>query len=191
MAGCEERKQCRMNAGLIEVIPHNCRGCRLCEMACSFRHEKECSTSKSRIRILKDNDWAFDFPLLCIQCDVAPCIPACPIGAISRNERTGVVLIDEGTCSGCGICISACPVSGLALDGGKGIVIKCDLCGGDPECVKWCPNQAIILKEAESAASDRKTYVEQAHHLIRTASFTGKGGGRSTRRRISDCKNGG
>jgi Fe-S-cluster-containing hydrogenase component 2 len=26
----------------------------------------------------------------------------------------------------------------------RGIVVKCDLCGGSPKCVEWCPNNVII-----------------------------------------------
>ncbi len=150
-----------MKAKLVEVIPDNCRGCRLCEMACSFQHERECSTVKSRIKVLKDNDWAFDCPLLCIHCASAPCMGACPQGAFSRDEKTGAVSVDPESCNGCEACIAVCPVRGLALNQERGIVFKCDLCGGDPECVKWCPNQALILKEVEIDSPDRKAFVEQ------------------------------
>ncbi len=156
-----------MKANLIEVIPDKCRGCRLCEMACSFRHERECSMVKSRIKILKDNDWAFDCPLLCIHCASSPCLESCPTGAISRDEKTGVVSIDPDVCTGCETCISVCPVHGIALDEGKGIAFKCDLCGGEPECVKWCPNEALLLKEVEIDSAERKAFVDQVSKYLR------------------------
>ena len=101
---------------LIEVIPDNCTGCRLCEMACSFHHEQECSSTKSRIKILKEREWAFDFPLFCIQCVEAPCIESCPMEALHRDEATGVVLVDAEACIGCEDCLAACPLHAFALD---------------------------------------------------------------------------
>lgn len=155
---------------LIEVIPENCTGCRLCEMACSFHHEQECSWTKSRIKILQGTEWAFDFPLLCIQCAEAPCIESCPMDALYRDEATGVVLLDAENCTGCEACIDACPLHALALDEGKAIVFKCDLCGGDPECVKWCTRGALILKEVEVDSPAREAYMDKARKCLQAAS---------------------
>jgi len=69
---------------LVAVDPDKCTGCRLCEMACSFHHEQECNSTKSRIRILHGKEWAFDFPLLCMQCAEAPCVESCPTKALIR-----------------------------------------------------------------------------------------------------------
>lgn len=150
-----------MKVNLIEVLPGNCRGCRLCEMACSFHHEQECSTTKSRIRILKDSEWAFDCPLLCIQCAKAPCIEACSTGAIYRDEATGVVVVDAKSCGGCGDCITVCPLHALFLNRENGPVFKCELCGGDPECVKWCSNGALILKEVDLDSPERGAFLDK------------------------------
>jgi carbon-monoxide dehydrogenase iron sulfur subunit len=158
-----------MKASLIEVNPDNCRSCRLCEMVCSLHHEQECSVTKSRIRILKDSEWAFDCPLLCIQCAEAPCVDHCSTGAIHRDEATGVVRVDAQSCVGCGDCIPACPVHGLFLDEEKATIFKCDLCAGDPECVKWCPNKALVLKEVEIDSPDRRAFLEKASGYIETA----------------------
>lgn len=157
-----------MRANLIEVNPDNCRGCRLCEMVCSLHHEQECSTTKSRIRILKDSDWAFDCPLLCIQCIEAPCIESCSTGAIYRDGATGIVVVDDKACVGCRDCITACPLRALFLDEEKVIIFKCDLCAGDPECVKWCSNKALILKEVTIDSPDRKAFLDKASKYIQT-----------------------
>lgn len=161
-----------MKVNLIEVLPDNCRGCRLCEMACSFKHEQECSTAKSRIRILKDSKWAFDVPLLCIHCAEAPCIETCAAGALARDEVTGAVVADALSCVGCGDCVSACPLQALFLDGDQGTVFKCDLCGGDPECVKWCSNEALIFKEVDLDSPERKAFLDKATHCLQTVGCT-------------------
>ncbi|MFC1816345.1 4Fe-4S dicluster domain-containing protein [Thermodesulfobacteriota bacterium] len=151
-----------MKVNLVEVFPDNCRGCRLCEMACSFHHEQECSTAKSRIRILKDSEWAFDCPLLCIHCADSPCMESCSTGAIYRDGATGLVVVDAEACVGCGDCITVCPLHALLLDEEISTVLKCDLCGGDPECVKWCSNEALVLREVDLDSPDRKDFVDKA-----------------------------
>jgi Fe-S-cluster-containing hydrogenase component 2 len=60
------------------------------------------------------------------------------MGAISRNEEIGVVVINEDLCIGCKSCVIACPLGGILYHYIKGCAMKCDLCGGDPECVKFC-----------------------------------------------------
>ncbi len=155
-----------MKVNLIEVHPDNCRGCRLCEMACSFHHEQECSTAKSRIRIMKDSEWSFDCPRLCIHCAEAPCMESCPTGAISRDGATGVVAVNAASCVGCGDCIAVCPLQALFLNGESGTVFKCDLCGGDPECVKWCSNDALVVKEVDLDSPERKAFLDKAAQYL-------------------------
>ena len=45
----------------------------------------------------------------------------------------------------------ACPFAGLAFSREDGIVVNCDLCGGEPECVAVCPAGALELAEVDSA----------------------------------------
>jgi Fe-S-cluster-containing hydrogenase component 2 len=35
----------------------------------------------------------------------------------------------------------------LRLDEGEEMPLKCDLCEGDPQCVKFCPTEALVLTE--------------------------------------------
>ena len=158
-----------MKMKLIEVHPENCVGCEICEMVCSFHHEQECSVTKSRVKVLHDSiRWAFDQPLLCIQCAESPCIESCSVGALSRDEATGVVVVDA-ICNGCGECIPACPLHALALDEKNGVVFKCDLCGGDPECVKWCNRGALTLEEVDLDSPARKAFVDESSKRLQIA----------------------
>ncbi|MFC1871589.1 4Fe-4S dicluster domain-containing protein [Chloroflexota bacterium] len=155
-----------LKVNLIEVLPDKCTGCMLCEMACSFHHEQAFSTRKSRIKILQGKEWSFDFPVLCIQCAQAYCIESCPTGAIYREEATGIVLVDAGSCNGCGECLTVCPLRAMTLDEEKGISRKCDLCGGDPECVKWCPSGALILNEVDLDSPAKVSFMDRASRLL-------------------------
>ncbi len=114
-----------------------CTGCRLCEIACSLKHEATIWPEASRIKVFEDKP-GVPVPYMCVQCPDYPCVKACPTNALSVDEETGAVLVDEGFCTLCGLCISACPGRVPRIVDGKSAVIICDLCGGDPECVKIC-----------------------------------------------------
>lgn len=77
-------------------------------------------------------------PVTCVQCDDYPCISACTFGALRVDENNGAVLVDGSKCTLCGACRAVCPVSAPRLVPGKPHVVVCDLCGGDPQCVKIC-----------------------------------------------------
>jgi Fe-S-cluster-containing dehydrogenase component len=104
-----------------------------------------------------------------MHCVEAPCIESCSAGALYRDGKTGIVVVDTKTCVGCGDCIPACPMHALFLDEEKNIILKCDLCRGDPECVKWCPNNALILKEIDIDSPARKAFLDRASKYIQAA----------------------
>lgn len=105
---------------------------------------------------------------VCKHCDPAPCLEACPTGAIFRSEF-GTVVVQQDICNGCGYCVPACPFGVVALDEADGKAHKCTLCydrlkgGLEPACAKSCPTDSIQfgpVKELEARARDR---VEALH----------------------------
>ncbi len=46
--------------------------------------------------------------------------------------------MDKDKCTACGECFKACPGNVPRIPRGKKYVVICDLCEGDPECVKVC-----------------------------------------------------
>jgi Fe-S-cluster-containing dehydrogenase component len=83
----------------------------------------------------------------------------CPAGAISRSEATGALEIDQERCVGCKMCLMACPFGAPVVLPATGKMTKCDLCQGDPECVKFCPEGALEYAEADRAAADKRRAV--------------------------------
>jgi 2-oxoacid:acceptor oxidoreductase delta subunit (pyruvate/2-ketoisovalerate family) len=49
----------------------------------------------------------------CEACDV--CRLLCPDLAITRDERTGSIIIDLDYCKGCGICAAVCPKGAITM----------------------------------------------------------------------------
>ena len=124
----------------ILIHPEKCTGCRLCESVCALYNEKLNDLSRSRIRIQKKHALGFSMPFVCAQCKNPPCGKACPVNAIVR-ESNGVVKIDYDHCIGCEACVSQCPFGVMMALPEK--VVKCEICDGNPQCVKYCATGAI------------------------------------------------
>ena len=130
-----------------------CSGCRKCEIVCSLFHEKRIWPEASRIRVFMLVPGA-EVPHFCVQCHDYPCVKSCPVEALSVSKETEAVLVDKEKCTGCGICINACPGRIPHLHPTENYVLICDLCEGDPRCVKVCNeggwNALWIAKKSES-----------------------------------------
>ncbi|MHA2212757.1 MAG: 4Fe-4S binding protein, partial [Candidatus Thorarchaeota archaeon] len=49
-----------------------CTGCRICELACSAKHESRFQPSLARLKIIKYDDLGLDIPNVCGPCEEAP-----------------------------------------------------------------------------------------------------------------------
>ena len=130
--------------------PEACTGCRICEMVCSLAHEKTgINPKRSMIRIIDFPEKGITIPTACHFCQNAPCIESCPEFALSQNAETGVILVDEEKCTGCGLCVEACEFGAIFVHPEKNIAVVCDLCGGEPKCVKYCIQKALVFSKPE------------------------------------------
>ena len=123
-----------------------CTGCFMCMIACAFKHFKTTDISKAHIRILFEEDGRVE-GLNCHHCETPLCMTVCPADAIVKDEETGMVRFYNLRCIGCRSCVYVCPLSMPVFDEFLKVSIKCDLCDGDPECVKFCSPQAIRLAD--------------------------------------------
>lgn len=128
--------------GHVVADPRMCAGCRVCMAVCSLNHEGSCGPEYARIRVVQPSQNIFDTTIVtCKQCDSANCLTACPTGALHVDEKTGARVINKKKCTGCKTCMKACPQypnAPIYFDKHSGTCFKCDLCGGDPMCVKNC-----------------------------------------------------
>ena len=114
-----------------------CTGCQRCEVACSLHHEGRIWPEASRIRVFMPFP-GVEVTHLCAQCDDYPCVESCPVEALKIDDNTGAVLVDQEACTSCGLCLKACPGKVPTLHPETKKAVICDLCKGDPECVKVC-----------------------------------------------------
>lgn len=135
----------------ILVVDHEkCTGCRMCEMVCSVTHTGVNNPTRSRINVIKWPMEGFDLPMLCQQCEEAPCIAVCPKDALFLDPILGRVVLNCDLCIGCKMCVTACPFGGMGIDTVIQQVIKCDLCDGDPACVRFCNPGALQFVPANT-----------------------------------------
>lgn len=120
-----------------------CTGCRICELACTARNEERFQPSLARLKIVKYDDIGIDIPNVCGPCEEAPCVDICPVYAMRRDPLTKMTYLDEDRCILCKSCVGVCVNGVILLDTVRMRIIKCDHCGGDPECAKVCPTGAI------------------------------------------------
>lgn len=138
-------------------------------------------------------------PAPCMHCQNAPCVSVCPVGATWITPE-GVVLIDQGRCIGCRLCMAACPYDRRFFVWGqppippealmtmyspehqvparKGTVMKCDFCpemarsGRLPFCVLGCPNKAIYFGDLEEdIATNGNNLIKVSQFLSENSAF--------------------
>ena len=125
------------------VTPERCIGCRSCEIACSFAHSPKLGQpGRSRIRAYSMTPETH-VPVTCLQCEDAACVKVCPTAALVRCEKTGAIEVINERCIGCMMCTMACPFGNIHVEPANNQIVKCDLCGGDPACAKFCPTAAL------------------------------------------------
>lgn len=109
-----------------------CDGCLDCEGACCGIY------GTSRI-IIREVEGSY-YPIVCQQCEDAPCKIICPTEAIIGKE------IEEEKCIACGLCMMVCPFGAVTVENRK--AQKCNQCSTrdeGPACIKACSKRAISL----------------------------------------------
>ncbi len=130
------RKRIRTNFDL-------CTGCGICLLACSEKNKGGYNPRFAMLRIEKKQDGLVEEPIVCNQCENPYCLQVCPANAITKDPESGIVKINKQKCTGCGLCKEYCPRDVIVIK--DGIASKCELCEGDPVCVKSCPTNALEL----------------------------------------------
>jgi carbon-monoxide dehydrogenase iron sulfur subunit len=156
-----------------------CTGCRTCEVVCAFFHTGKVGKYLSRIKAVNIYETGIDGPVVCQQCEEKFCME-CPVDALSIGNN-GQIVHSPTLCILCGACERNCPIGAIEIFGEY--VYVCDLCGGNPKCVKACPEGALqynpdktvslnYIKEMENKYKNKdkdenKTPSEKRHYYIK------------------------
>ncbi len=115
---------------------------------------------EEEIKLEFERTFMFYLPRICNHCLNAPCVAACPSGAIYKREEDGIVLVDQGRCRGWRFCVSACPYKKVYFNWQTHKAEKCTFCyprienGLPTVCSETCVGRiryiGILLYDADS-----------------------------------------
>jgi Fe-S-cluster-containing dehydrogenase component/formate-dependent nitrite reductase membrane component NrfD len=140
-----------------------CIGCHACTIACKAEHQVPVGVNRCWVKTVEKGTFPdtrrFFFPVLCNQCDEAPCVRICPTNALFKR-RDGIVDLHGDSCIGCRACMVACPYDQLFIDPNTHTAEKCNFCANrvenrlEPACVSVCPTQCRIFGDLDDPASE-------------------------------------
>jgi Fe-S-cluster-containing dehydrogenase component/formate-dependent nitrite reductase membrane component NrfD len=150
-----------------------CIGCHACTIACKAEHDIPVGVNRCWVKTVErgtfpDTQRLF-LPVLCNQCEEAPCMKICPTNALFRR-RDGIVDLNSDSCIGCRACMVACPYDQLFIDPNTNTAEKCNFCANrvenelQPACVSVCPTECRIFGDMDDPTS-------QVSHIIQRESF--------------------
>lgn len=166
----------------IWVDREKCLGCKSCELQCAIERDSVSKTlldamredPKPMARVAVAGVTGRSLPLQCRHCQDAPCMKACPSGALQRKEQTEVIVLNQAKCRGCWMCVMSCPFGAVLPSDSYKVAVKCDACIHMEEqaCVNACPTGALTL---ETAGEFDKVLVRKRRQLALFAFEDGDG----------------
>lgn len=174
--GCVEEYDIDMHYSMM-IRQALCIDCEQCMSACvktnkvpEYGYRTRILTRRYRRAIDKPAEF---IPVLCNQCNDAPCTRACPTKATYKNPDNGIVMMDDKKCIGCKSCMLACPYDARYFNAEKRAVDKCDFCYesrlskgmSKTACSSACPTGARTFGNL----SDPDDIVYQLVHQIEEA----------------------
>ncbi len=140
-----------------------CIGCHACTIACKAEHQIPVGVNRCWVKTVEKGTFPdtrrFFFPVLCNQCDEAPCARICPTNALFKR-RDGIVDLHGESCIGCRACMVACPYDQLFIDPNTHTAEKCNFCANRvennllPACVSVCPTECRIFGDLDDPTSE-------------------------------------
>jgi Fe-S-cluster-containing dehydrogenase component/formate-dependent nitrite reductase membrane component NrfD len=161
----------------VKVIDQTkCIGCHACTTACKSENEVPLGVTRTYVKAVEVGTFpqarrAYQVTR-CNQCDDAPCVAACPTGAMYRRPD-GIVDFDKSVCIGCKACMAACPYDAIFINPYDHSAEKCNFCthridaGLEPACVVVCPVEAILVGDLDDPGSKAAQIVNREAVAVR------------------------
>lgn len=141
----------------IAFDPLRCSFCGACMAACALIKAGKPDLSQSRIRIETAGSCVPLRAAVCRHCEEPACVTACMRGIIDKDAETGLVTRRHEGCFRCAACAVNCPVGACVQDEALNAFTACDLCGGDPLCVRVCLSGALRLEDDAQTSSELRS----------------------------------
>ena len=153
-----------------------CIGCHACTIACKSEHDIPVGVNRCWVKTVEKGTFPqtqrLFFPVLCNQCEDAPCMNICPTSALFRR-RDGIVDLNGEACIGCRACMAACPYDQLFIDPNTRTAEKCNFCANrvenqlEPACVSVCPTECRIFGDLDDPTSEVAQIVQREAFMLR------------------------
>ena len=150
-----------MRLGML-IDLRTCIGCHACSVACKSEFDVPLGVFRDTVKYVEDGTYPHArrhfVPVLCNHCEDAPCLAACPTGAISKPDGQSVI-IDKSLCNANRMCMAACPYGAIYIDPFEAVAQKCTFCdhrtaqGLMPACVDACPTHCRIFGDLDDPDS--------------------------------------
>ncbi len=156
-----------------------CIGCYACQAACKQENDlaphtlekalEQTSPVWRRVMEVEQGKYGQEtvsyISLSCMHCADAPCVIACPTGALTRESDGSRVVVNQSKCIGCKMCLLACPF-GVPQYGEDELMQKCNLClsrlqegASEPACVAACPAKALRYGDTAELSKNEQNKV--------------------------------
>jgi len=125
----------------------------------------------------------YHLSMACNHCLDPPCMEQCPSAAITKDEHSGIVHINNETCIGCRYCSWVCPFGAPVYEISQGVMKKCDMCsdrideGFKPACESVCPTGALRTEFFDPEDAEQKDPVFPETDIFPALSITEPGRG--------------
>lgn len=160
-----------------------CVGCKACVTRCKQVNDMEAAPSpndgdrlwdspndldyrtRNIIKLYKEEDQFAYVKHQCMHCIKPSCVSACPVSAMQKEEKRGIVFYDKDKCIGCRYCQIACPFNIPKFEWPEAFpkIVKCDLCKytnlklkNEPACCETCPTEAVIYGKRKDLLHEAK-----------------------------------
>ncbi len=163
------------NYGFAIDLP-KCIGCHACTIACKSEHDIPVGVNRCWVKTVEKGSFPdtkrFFFPVLCNQCDDAPCVSICPTNTLFKR-RDGIVDFNSDSCIGCRACMAACPYDQLFIDPNTQTAEKCNFCANrvenqlQPACVSVCPTECRIFGDLDDPTTKVAQIVQREAFTVR------------------------
>lgn len=164
-----------------------CIGCKSCTVSCKrVNHlppelERDgihdmaidlSAKAKTIIKLYKSKDGSKSsfVKKQCMHCVHPACVSACPVSAMQKDKKTGIVFWDGNRCIGCRYCMVSCPFEVPKFEWDKAIpnIVKCDMCKDTylkekdtTACADVCPTGAIVFGKRYELLYEAKKRIKE------------------------------